>query len=86
MTLADSIHAQRLRVVREAGQSGNVSETCRRYGWSRVRFCALRKRFREYWADGIPPLALSDRPFYTNRAHSADRLSLCYVVLVQVVR
>ena len=55
MTLADSIHAQRLRVVREAGQSGNVSETCRRYGWSRARFGALRKRFREYWADGIPP-------------------------------
>jgi transposase InsO family protein len=42
-------------VVREAEQSGNVRETCRRYGWSRARFYALRKRFRAYGADGLRP-------------------------------
>jgi len=55
MTLADSIHVERLRVVREAEQTGNVSATCRRYGWSRARFYALRKRFRHYGADGLRP-------------------------------
>jgi transposase InsO family protein len=55
MTLADSIHAQRLCVVREAEQSGNVSATCRRYGWSRARFYELRKRFRQYGPDGLRP-------------------------------
>lgn len=55
MTLADSIHAQRLRVMREAEETGNVSATCRRHGWSRARFYELRKRFRAYGADGLRP-------------------------------
>jgi len=55
MTLADSIHVQRLRVMREAEQTGNVSATCRRHGWSRARFYELRKRFRAYGADGLRP-------------------------------
>ncbi len=55
MTLADSIHAQRLRVMREAEQTGNVSATCRRHGWSRARFYELRKRFRAYGTDGLRP-------------------------------
>ena len=55
MTLEDSIHALRLRVFAEAEQSGNVSATCRRYGWSRARFYELRQRFREYGADGLRP-------------------------------
>lgn len=55
MTLEDSIHAQRLRVLREAEQTGNVSATCDRYGWSRARFYELRKRFQEYGADGVRP-------------------------------
>jgi len=55
MTLEDSIHAQRLRVMREAEQTGNIAATCRRYGWSRARFYELRKRFREYGVDGLRP-------------------------------
>lgn len=55
MTLEDIIHAQRLRVLREAEQTGNVSATCDRYGWSRARFYELWKRFQEYGADGVRP-------------------------------
>ena len=32
MTLEDSIHIQRLRVLREAERLGSVSEACRRRG------------------------------------------------------
>ena len=62
MTLEDSIHAQRLRVLREAEQTGNVSATCRRYGWSRARFYELRQRFRQYGADGLRPKPVAGSP------------------------
>jgi transposase InsO family protein len=39
----------------EAEHSGNVSATCRRYGWSRARFYELRERFQEYGPDGLRP-------------------------------
>jgi len=55
MTLEDSIHSQRLRVLREAERLGNVSEACRRYGWSRTLFYRLRHRFEQYGADGVHP-------------------------------
>ena len=49
MTLEDSIHSQRLRVLREAERLGNVSEACRRHGLSRTLFYRLRKRFERVW-------------------------------------
>jgi transposase InsO family protein len=55
MTLEDSIHSQRLRVLREAERVGNVSEACRRHGMSRTLFYRLRKRFELYGADGVHP-------------------------------
>ena len=42
MTLEDSIHSQRLRVLRDAERLGNVSEACRRHGMSRTVFYRLR--------------------------------------------
>lgn len=62
MTLDDSIQRHRLRVLREAEQSGNVSATCRRYGMSRSRFYTLRKRLRQYGADGVRPKPQKGRP------------------------
>jgi len=62
MTLADSIHVQRLCVLREAEQSGNVSATCRRHHWSRARFYALRKRLRQYGPDGVRPKPQKGQP------------------------
>jgi transposase InsO family protein len=55
MTLADSIHSQRLRVLREAERLGNVSEACRRHGMSRTLFYRLRQRFEQYGTDGVHP-------------------------------
>jgi transposase InsO family protein len=55
MTLEDSIHSQRLRVLRDAERVGNVSEACRRHGMSRTLFYRLRQRFEQYGADGVHP-------------------------------
>lgn len=55
MTLEDSIHTQRLRVLRDAEQLGNVSEACRRHGLSRTLFYRLRQRFELYGSDGVHP-------------------------------
>lgn len=55
MTLEDSIHAQRLRVLREATRLGNVSEACRRHGMSRTLFYRLRRRLEQYGSDGVHP-------------------------------
>jgi len=55
MTLEDSIHSQRLRVLRDAERLGNVSEACRRHGMSRTVFYRLRQRFEQYGPDGVHP-------------------------------
>lgn len=55
MTLEDSIHSQRLRVLRDAERLGNVSEACRRHGMSRTVFYRLRTRFEQYGPDGVHP-------------------------------
>lgn len=55
MTLEDSIHSQRLRVLRDAEHLGNVSEACRRHGMSRTLFYRLRHRLEQYGPDGVHP-------------------------------
>ena len=55
MTLEDSIHIQRLRVLRAAERLGNVSEACRRHGMSRTLFYRLRGRLEQYGPDGVHP-------------------------------
>ena len=55
MTLEDSIHSQRLRVLRDAERLGNVSEACRRHGLSRTLFYRLRQRLEQYGPDGVHP-------------------------------
>jgi len=55
MTLEDSIHSQRLRVLREAERLGNVTEACRRHGMSRTLFYRLRRRLEQYGPDGVHP-------------------------------
>lgn len=55
MTLEDSIHSQRLRVLRDAEQLGNVSEACRRHGVSRTVFYRWRQRLEQYGPDGVHP-------------------------------
>ena len=55
MTLEDSIHSQRLRVLRDAVRLGNVSEACRQHGMSRTVFYRLRQRVEQYGPDGVHP-------------------------------
>ena len=55
MTLEDSIHSQRLRVLRDAERLGNVSEACRRHGMSRTVFYRRRQRLEQYGPDGVHP-------------------------------
>jgi transposase InsO family protein len=55
MTLEDSIHSQRLRVLRAAEQLGNVSAACRQFGMSRTVFYRLRRRLELYGPDGVHP-------------------------------
>ena len=62
MTLEDSIHSQRLRVLREAERLGNVSEACRRHGMSRTLFYRLRQRLEQYGPDGVHPKRRQARP------------------------
>ncbi len=62
MTLEDSIHSQRLHVLREAIRLGNVSEACRRHGMSRTLFYRLRQRLERYGPDGVHPKRGRARP------------------------
>jgi transposase InsO family protein len=55
MTLEESIQGFRLRVLREATRTGNVSATCVRYEVSRTLFYRWRRRFEQYGADGLRP-------------------------------
>ena len=55
MTLEDSIHSQRLCVLRDATRLGNVSEACRRHGVSRTVFYRWRQRLEHYGPDGVHP-------------------------------
>jgi transposase InsO family protein len=62
MTLEDSIHSVRLRVLRDAERLGNVSEACRRHGMSRTVFYRLRGRLEQYGPDGVHPKRQRARP------------------------
>jgi transposase InsO family protein len=62
MTLEDSIHIHRLRVLRDAEHLGNVSEACRRHGMSRTVFYRLRRRLVQYGPDGVHPKRRRARP------------------------
>lgn len=62
MTLEDSIHSLRLRVLRDAEHLGNVSEACRRHGMSRTVFYRLRGRLEQYGPEGVHPKRLRARP------------------------
>ena len=62
MTLDDSIQVFRLRVLREAQRSGNVSATCRRYDVSRTVFYRWRARLARYGPGGVHPKRRTARP------------------------
>jgi transposase InsO family protein len=55
MTLEDSIHAFRLRVMVRAQELHNVSRACREFGISRTLFYRWRKMYLAYGPDGLHP-------------------------------
>lgn len=55
MTLEDSIHAFRLRVIARAQALGNVSQACREVGISRSLFYRWKQRYLAYGPDGLHP-------------------------------
>jgi len=55
MTLEDSVHAIRLRLMARAQALGNVSQACREFGISRCLFYRWRKRYLAYGPDGLHP-------------------------------
>lgn len=55
MTLDDSVHGMRLRLMQRAQALGNVSAVCRELGISRTLFYRGRKRFDRYGVAGVHP-------------------------------
>jgi transposase-like protein len=55
MTLDQSVHGMRLRVIERAYALGNVSAVCREVGISRTLFYRRRKRLERYGVDGVHP-------------------------------
>ena len=77
MTLDESVHGMRLRVIERAQVQGNVSAVCRELGISRTLFYRWRKRLERYGVDGVHPRrqrARAGRPVAT--APEVERLVL----------
>jgi transposase InsO family protein len=55
MTLDESVHGMRLRVIERAQVLGNVSAVCRELGISRTLFYRWRRRVERYGVDGVHP-------------------------------
>lgn len=55
MTLDDSVHTFRLRVMARAHALGNVTQACRDVGISRTLFYRWRRRYTAYGAPGLHP-------------------------------
>ena len=53
MTLDESVHGMRLRVIERAQVQGNVSAVCRELGISRTLFYRWRKRLERYGVAGV---------------------------------
>ena len=61
MTLEDSIHGFRLRVMARAQELHNITRACREFGISRTLFYRWRKRYLAYGPDGLHPRRLGPR-------------------------
>ncbi len=62
MTLEDSVHVFRPRVLQRAEELGNVSAACREAGIPRTLFYRWKKRFTLYGIDGLHPRRAAARP------------------------
>src|SRR6266567_9129305 len=81
MTLDESVHGMRLRVIERAQVQGNVSAVCRELGISRTIFYRWRQRLERYGIDGVHPRrqrAQAGRPVAT--APEVERLVVAIAI------
>src|SRR4030088_3061698 len=81
MTLDESVHGMRLRVIERAQVQGNVSAVCRELGVSRTVFYRWRPRLGRYGGAAAPPRrrrARAGRPVAT--APEVERLVLAIAI------
>ncbi|HXL54322.1 MAG TPA: helix-turn-helix domain-containing protein [Gemmatimonadales bacterium] len=65
MTLDESVHGMRLRVIERAQVQGNVSAVCRELGISRTVFYRWRNRLERYGVDAERVIDLGFGAFLT---------------------
>lgn len=80
MTLEESVVAHRLRVMRRAEESGNVTQACRLYGVSRTLFYRWRRRFLSYGHDGLRPRPRQSERFARQAAPQLEHAVLAYAL------
>jgi len=78
MTLADSVMATRLKVMKRAEETGNVSEACRQFGLSRTLFYRWRRRYLAYGDDGLQPRPQTPQRWARQSAPDLEHAVLAY--------
>ena len=80
MTLADSVMALRLKVMKRAEETGNVSEACRQFGISRTLFYRWRRRYLSYGATGLLPRPTRPQRWARQSAPQLEHAVLAYAL------
>ena len=80
MTLADSVVALRLKVMKRAEETGNVSEACRQFGISRTLFYRWRRRFLAYGDAGLLPRPTRPQRWARQSAPDLEHAVLAYAL------
>src|SRR5207247_2897963 len=80
MTLADSVVALRLKVMKRAEETGNVSEACRQFGISRTLFYRWRRRYLSYGDTGLVPRPSRPQRWARQSAPELEHSVLAYAL------
>jgi transposase InsO family protein len=81
MTLDDSVHAFRLRLMARAQQLDNVAKACREAGVSRTLFYRWRARYLAYGPDGLHPRRQGPRRGRPPRLSALDERTILALAL-----
>src|SRR5207247_7300916 len=80
MTLTDSVVALRLKVMKRAEETGNVSEACRQFGISRTLFYRWRRRYLSYGDTGLVPRPSRPQRWARQSAPELEHSVLAYAL------
>jgi len=67
-TLAQKAARRKLNLLELANDLGNVSEACRRIGYSREHFYEIRRNYQAFGSEGLLDKARGSRNPHPNRA------------------